>query len=339
MRKCPFCHNTFNDNKHYYDCSKKPHEILHKEARFQYIIYNFPLLNKETLFDEYVNQIQSLPDIKRKYGISFKATVFLLDYYGIPKRTSSESAFKITTVKGKKTCIERYGLESTFSRGGVSFNKRKEVLKRKYNVENSFQIPAVIKEINNDENWIKKYGKTRRQKRSEESKLCWANKTTDGRIVWLEKSLFSKKCRSFGSRTSSLEKKVSQILVQLNIPHEYQFTIKVSNKKRYVYDYMLKETNIIIEANGDYWHANPLIYNDDDVFQNMHKQKFITAKEIWELNKIKIDLANKNGHSVVVVWEAELKNKNDGEVEELIVSKIKEVLTAYENPTKSKEIG
>jgi len=332
IKKCPFCNNIITNNFHIHNCELNCNTPK-KETKYLYIIHNFPSLNKETLTKEYVNENRSLPDLKKKYGIDYKSIIFLLDYYSIPKRSSSESARTIMLVKSKKTCLERYGVESSFSKGGISYNKRTIILKQKYNVENSFQIPEVIKRINDDTNWINYFGMTRKQKRSVESKSLWANKTPQEKEEWLNKSILSKSSRTHGSKETKPEKIIANILIELKISYEYQFRIDVSNKKRYFYDFYLNEIGVIVEINGDYWHANPSKYKYSDVLKTGHKE--ITALDIWEKDKKKLDFAKKNGFEVIVIWESEmiiettgvkkLSFKNNEDIKKILYDKIKGV--------------
>lgn len=71
---------------------------------------------------------------------------------------------------------------------------------------------------------------------------------------------------------------------------------------KYVFDF--EYNNKIIEFNGDYWHANPKIY--DKTFIN--KTNGHTAKEIWKRDKDKIKYAKKHGYDVYTVWESEFRN-------------------------------
>jgi len=72
--------------------------------------------------------------------------------------------------------------------------------------------------------------------------------------------------------------------------------------------------NKVIEYNGDFWHANPKIYNEE--FYNRVSKKF--AKEIWEKEKHKEDIAKENSFTVHKVWEMDFKNDKEKVVEECI---------------------
>jgi hypothetical protein len=53
----------------------------------------------------------------------------------------------------------------------------------------------------------------------------------------------------------------------------------------------------IIEVHGRYWHADPRLYNPNDVVIGR------LASEIWEKDRLKIESAKSQGYDVVVIWE------------------------------------
>lgn len=69
-----------------------------------------------------------------------------------------------------------------------------------------------------------------------------------------------------------------------------------------VYD--IKHQDCIIEFNGDYWHANPVIYSSTDVIRGKN------ACDIWAKDSAKLNLVKSLGLRVKVVWEKDyLANK------------------------------
>jgi len=65
------------------------------------------------------------------------------------------------------------------------------------------------------------------------------------------------------------------------------------------YDFTHKEKRKIIEFNGDYWHANPTIYESSWVNPTTKK----TALELWDYDKNMI--AKNRGYNILVVWESD----------------------------------
>lgn len=73
------------------------------------------------------------------------------------------------------------------------------------------------------------------------------------------------------------------------------------NKKHYKYDYVDFKRKKVIEFNGDFWHCNPLKYNEDFTHKILKK----TAKEIWNNDRIKNTWFENRNYKVLVIWESE----------------------------------
>jgi len=65
----------------------------------------------------------------------------------------------------------------------------------------------------------------------------------------------------------------------------------------FVYDICLPSVKKIIEVNGTYWHADPRVYNENDLVHD------ILVKRIWNRDKKKACYAKHAGYKVLVVWE------------------------------------
>jgi G:T-mismatch repair DNA endonuclease (very short patch repair protein) len=311
-RKCQFCYKTITNARHIYYCNSRSTPLSNENIRAGYIQYNFPTLTKEKLHEEYVVNVLSLPDLKKKYGIDYKSCQFLLRFFSIHLRTASESARSITKIKGEQTCLKKYGLKSTANKGGLCYIGRKKTLKEKYNVENSFQIPAVKKQLSSDEFWFKRFGVDLKTLRSIGSKRAWSRKTVVERNDWLKRSTLS------GHSVSKLENNIGKTLMELGYKIITQFCIFI-NKRTYVYDFFLPAYNLIIEVNGDYWHANPVKYLKDDVLSVVKK----TAEEIWKLDEIKINIARNSNYNIFVLWENDIC-KNIKNINKYLERKINE---------------
>lgn len=81
-------------------------------------------------------------------------------------------------------------------------------------------------------------------------------------------------------------------------------------------DIFFKEDNLIIEYFGDYWHANPDIYENNEI---VHSGK--TAKEIQVQDQMRIQKFEKNGYFVEIVFQSDY-NKN----RELVLDRIISIL-------------
>lgn len=101
-----------------------------------------------------------------------------------------------------------------------------------------------------------------------------------------------------GYNRSKAEDEIIKKLTELNIETKPNFILEGK-----IFDIYLPKFNLIIEYNGDYWHCNPNKFKPD--YFNHKKNK--TAKEIWEYDKNKIDLAIKNDYIVEIIWESDYK--------------------------------
>lgn len=80
-------------------------------------------------------------------------------------------------------------------------------------------------------------------------------------------------------------------------------------EKYVVYD--IKHKKCIIEFNGDYWHANPKIYEESDLI------RAFSAQSIWFKDKIKIETAIKSGFKIKIIWETDFLNDKEKTIKEV----------------------
>lgn len=105
------------------------------------------------------------------------------------------------------------------------------------------------------------------------------------------------------------------LLLLLAMPKEKQYICKFAeygketiiniNNKTYYIDFTYN--NKAIEFFGDYWHANPDVYNADVVMPFVHK----TAETIWQQDKQRIADLTSIGYEVLVIWESEFRTNPD----------------------------
>jgi hypothetical protein len=122
--------------------------------------------------------------------------------------------------------------------------------------------------------------------------------------------IFVKDWNNFGknSMISSLNSQMYEILDELEISYIPEHRLKYideENKIRFK-SYDIKIGNILIEVNGDYWHANPEKYKPTDTFQ--FPKLTLTAKQIWNLDIYKKEIAESQGYELIYIWESEFKN-------------------------------
>ncbi len=95
-------------------------------------------------------------------------------------------------------------------------------------------------------------------------------------------------------RETTLEKKIRTFLETHNISHDCQHVIN----GKFCVDFYLKKQNIIIEALGDYWHGNPIKYNESNLSDIQRKTK--------NRDKARFAYLKKCGYKVFGIWETDV---------------------------------
>jgi G:T-mismatch repair DNA endonuclease (very short patch repair protein) len=119
----------------------------------------------------------------------------------------------------------------------------------------------------------------------------------------------------YSCNVSNQEKKFLKELKTINKSFE-KCTIKI-NKKWYFPDVVDKNKKIIIEYFGDFYHCNPTVYPKDYFNPKIKK----TAKEIWEIDKNRIEKFQNIGYNVITIWEKDFKENPT-----IIINQIKTLL-------------
>ena len=284
-------------------------------------------VTEEEFKNDYEVQQLSFPEINKKYGLSFRACYSILKYLNIPVRNIS-AALKTNNYRKKNIASlkEKYGVENPSQLDWVK-EKKKLTFQNHYGVDNIWKHKKYHEWL--DEWYNRKYGFNKSKYVSKKSKSVWKSKSEEEKIKWLSNSIHSE--NSFqkaqisnqrGYNKSKLEDRICLILNRLQIIYQRPFFVKVSSKKRYFYDFLLKEINVVIEINGDYWHANPSLHNENELIH--YKFGNIYAKDIWDKDKKKIEYVNSLGYKTLVMWESDMKKLTDEELTKELLTKIEE---------------
>jgi len=103
--------------------------------------------------------------------------------------------------------------------------------------------------------------------------------------------------------TSKLEKRVNNILCDWKITYVSQFI-----SGYYSFDFLIGK-KILLEVNGDFWHANPLIYKKEDIMP--FPGKSMTVKQIWAKDNNKKKYAEGRGYKIIYIWEKDMKKMDE----------------------------
>ena len=108
---------------------------------------------------------------------------------------------------------------------------------------------------------------------------------------------------TYGKKTD-IEQIFEKILEELKIPFQTKFRIYDNNKVNFwfkEYDFLILNTDILIEVDGDYWHGNEDVFEDLSEFQ----------KTVRNNDEIKKTFANLQGYNIVRFWEKDIKKNKD----------------------------
>lgn len=100
-------------------------------------------------------------------------------------------------------------------------------------------------------------------------------------------------------KMNKLEKFVSYILDKNNISYIFQFFLSKDGICK-SYDFKIKNTNILLEADGDYWHGGPSL-----------DKHFYKLDEVKKNDDFKKSFAESSGFILIRIWESEIYNNPD----------------------------
>lgn len=271
---------------------------------------------------DFLNKIKekSKKTKKERYGDEYyknndKIRQYYLENFGV----TWPSQLKTVKEKVKETCKQRYGVEYVMQLKTTK-EKRIQTYVKKYGVDNPSKLKSnrdkakqTTKERYGDENYrnIKKQKQTITNKKLNDKNYI-QNIINKRKKTCLEKygaiSPLAKNCGV--NSISKLSLRVKNILDKNNIKYTIEYKIQSDEGKNRFYDF--KINNNILEINGDYYHANPKRYTEDQYLTIHHiKHK---VKDIWNADLIKKQLAESHGFNVIYLWEYDMKKMKDDEL-------------------------
>lgn len=198
------------------------------------------------------------------------------------------------------TCKKKYGSNNALSKNTSAYKKRNNTVKNKYGVENVFQLQNV----------------------KEKSKATMLERYGVNHTIYMPETE-----RNYGRR-SKIHQKIENILKENNIIFESEvknkfgmFNQQLGREFSPIVDILIESKKIVIEINGDMWHANPLKYKSSDKIFKWNS--YISAGEIWKLDEIRNNQIKNFGYDVIVIWEYDIR-KNFESVNKILYEKIRE---------------
>jgi DNA mismatch endonuclease (patch repair protein) len=94
-----------------------------------------------------------------------------------------------------------------------------------------------------------------------------------------------------------------------------KFKILYLSQRKYglgIMDFYLPEGNIALFVDGGVWHADPRLYDPDDILffklkTSRNESKIVTAKEVWKKDRLQNNYLKSKGYTVIRLWEKEIK--------------------------------
>lgn len=100
---------------------------------------------------------------------------------------------------------------------------------------------------------------------------------------------------------SKIQLKINNILDRNNISYDREYIIKY-----YAVDNYLTDVNLIVEVMGDYWHTNPLRYNE-----NKYQINEIQQKGLQHDKQKHTYIKTHNNIEILYLWETDINNNLD----------------------------
>jgi G:T-mismatch repair DNA endonuclease (very short patch repair protein) len=205
--------------------------------------------------------------------------------YGIPTLSVQEQANNPDVrASFRKTCLEKYGVEHPMSKDTESYRKRNRTVKKRYGVDNVFQLESV-------------------QEKSKQSLLSRYGVSSPVYLPYYE--------RNHG-RKSKVQLLVENYLSEIGVEFESEAAGKFLKFNKFIDrdycprpDILLKNKKIVIEIYGDRWHGNPKMYRAHEIIKTWKGR--ISVREIHKFDKIRQKHIESFGYKVIILWERDIR--------------------------------
>ena len=290
--KCIACGKEFETNAqlkgHFGQCKAK-REILPRLLSKELL---YKLMFVENMSANYIGQ-NWLPE-NCNYKISAGPIIKLAREYGFKTRSVAEANLRPEKNNlARKTNRERYGVDNVSQSPEIK-KKKEDTFMKHYGLKNIFEDKEYIRE-----RFFQKHG-------------VYHPTQMPGYTI--------DKCYGFKSK---LQQRVEKILDNLNIKYvsdvagnflKYNEELKRNYNPRP--DILIEDKKIVIEIQGDHWHANPKFFKPSDVLDWLWTGEK-TAEEIWKKDNIRKRHIESFGYIVYFIWGDDIIH-NIAEVEKNI---------------------
>lgn len=116
------------------------------------------------------------------------------------------------------------------------------------------------------------------------------------------------------NKLSKAERNIAQVLRMNGVQFKTQFHIQ---GVPYLYDFFFPDLGLLIEYQGNYWHANPAHYPPGTLLPIQNKG-LVRVEDIWERDLRKKEAAVRSGYNIAYVWESDYKAHGLSTIYELL---------------------
>jgi G:T-mismatch repair DNA endonuclease (very short patch repair protein) len=262
------------------------------------------------------NEIEQLKNLYENMGLSISEITNIIDRDHISvrnkinklklKHTSEQTKhIKSNLMRGEKnpmygtvgwkSGLTKYNSEIVRISGEkISKNKIEEYAKGNIklltgSLNPMFGIPAWCRGLTKETDEIINL---RSKKASITLKNNWINLPEDKKAVIRQHCAFiGANCKKF---KTSIEITIENFLISQNVPY-----ISGYYKDNMVFDFYLPEQNCVIECQGDYWHGNPIKYNQNNINE--------IQKRNMQRDERKCQYLIDNSIQFLFIWEHDIK--------------------------------
>lgn len=280
---CEFKYKCYCNKKFETPNGLRGHSAKCKEFN-EYVSNERSILTKELLYDSYFIKNMSALEIANSFNLKHTYAshiIKLLKSYGFETRTTSQSSnMQNTREKYISTCLKKYGAVNALSKNTECYKKRNLTVLNKYGVSNVFADKSIQNKIK--QTLIDRYGVENPQ-------------YIPGRI-------------NNTGRKSKINIKVETLLDELKISYISEDNTNIFKKNGYSPrpDILIHDLNLVIEIYGNYWHANPVYYKEDDIISRWNGK--LKVSEIWRIDELRINQIKSFNWNVLILWESEIIN-------------------------------
>ena len=309
------------------DMIKKKEETMIKRYGVPYSIQN-PESNRKrikTVVERYGVDSASKSDVikkkiaetnLRRYGsktpsgnaeVRAKMHQTNLKRYGVKEYGSSLDCKK----KSKKTCNERYGTDYyMLTKNFESIRKPFISTPEKYKSLTERNFREILENDGMTDNYTYVEYDTNIRKHILKCHSC--NNTFEiGSLLYRKRMNYGHvictNCNPINKPVSIQEKELLDF-----VKSNYNGEI-IHNDRSVIHPYELDiyfpDLRLAIEYNGDYWHANPKYYSEDETI-NIKGTEYLVS-EIWKRDRKKLEYCNNKNITLVTIWEDDWTNNKN----------------------------